>query len=291
LFKLFAAAMARLPLPVALAMGRGLGRFFGLVVARQRRRALAHLAQCLPEKSDAERRAICRRMFANLGMNTIEMFRWIGGAESELQTRIRFDGTDTAREALARGRGVLVLTAHIGNFDLMGLWAASRYPLTIISKDLKNEALNTFWMEKRARAGLKIVPAHNSYRACLSVLKRGECLGFILDQNMTRKEGIFVNFFGRPACTTPGLAVLSAHAGAPVLPIFIVRGPGGLHEIKVGRRMDPPADRTPASIAQATEEYTSVIENMVRAYPDQWIWMHRRWRTQPGVPAQKDCKS
>lgn len=286
LLRSFSAGMACLPLGIALALGRGLGRLFSIVVPRQRRRAMTHLARCFPEKSEEERRGICRRMFTNLGMNIVELFRWMGGKEVELKLRITAEHEDRMLETLARGKGAIGLVAHIGNFDVMGLWGASRFPLTIISKELKGAAaVNKFWMEKRAQAGLKIVPAHNSYRACLGVLKRSECLGFILDQNMSRDDGIFVNFFGQLACTTPGLAVMSAHSGAPVLPVFMVRGADGFHTVHFLPAIAPPSDRKPETIARATQEYTKVIEDIVRAYPDQWIWMHRRWRTQP-KPAQ-----
>jgi KDO2-lipid IV(A) lauroyltransferase len=180
---------------------------------------------------------------------------------------------------------VVVLTAHLGNWDLMGLWAASRYPLTIISKVIKNEAVNRFWMEKRAAAGVNIVPAHHSYRACLSALKKGGLLGFILDQNMIHTEGIFVDFFGRPACTTPGLAVLSAHAQAPIVPVFMIRQADGNHVVRMWPALPPPADRGSESIAATTQACTRLVEEIIRQHPEQWIWMHRRWRTQP--PAQK----
>ncbi len=286
--KMMSCFFAALPLRMALSLGRGMGAAFECFVARGRRRADEHLAACFPEKSASDRHRIRRQMFAHLGMNTVEIFRWMGGRTDELRARIECSSIPIAEAAAARGKGVLALVAHIGNFDLMGLWAAGKIPLTIISKELKNEALNQFWMKKRAEAGLNIVPAHNSYRDCLRVLKRGEFLGFILDQNMTRDEGIFVEFFGRPACTTPGLAMLSAHSGAPVMPVFMVRRADGRHEVFVRPPMDPPPDRTPESLAAATQAYTRVVEEMVRAHPEQWIWMHRRWRTQPLPPKQEE---
>ena len=285
LLKFIAWFTARLPLGLVLWSGRCWGAVFGLAGVRQRRRADLHLAMCLPEVPAAGRRAIRRRMFRHLGMNAAEMLRWMGGATGELNSRIRLEGGEHMVAAQARGRGVVVLTAHLGNWDLMGLWAASRYPLTIISKTIKNEAVNRFWMEKRAAAGLHIVAAHHSYRACLSALKKGGLLGFILDQNMIAAEGIFVEFFGRPACTTAGLAVLAAHARAPIVPVFMFRRPDGDHVVRMLPALDPPAERTPAAMAATTQACTRIVEQQVREHPDQWIWMHRRWRTQP--PAQK----
>jgi KDO2-lipid IV(A) lauroyltransferase len=270
-----------LPLRWARAWGAGCGALFRVLGGRQRKRAAEQMARSLPGKSDAAYRQLIRDVYRTMGVGQIEVLRWIGGRHEELAAQISVEGLEHLEAARARGRGVLVLTAHIGNWDVLGLWAAAKHPLTIISKELRNRDLNRFWMEARARCGLKIVPAHNSYRDCLRVLKRGELLGFILDQNMTRDEGIFVEFFGRPACTTPGLAMLSAHAQAPVLPAFLVRNADDTMTLKLLPPLDPPPDRQPETLKQATQAYTKVVEQIIRHHPGQWIWMHRRWRTQP----------
>ena len=271
---------AILPLSWARGIGAALGRTLGFFARRHRRRALRHIAACLPGKSARERSRIIRDMFAGLGMNAMEMLQWMGGRRSVLSGMISVDGQDRWTRTLAERRGAGILTAHMGNWDLGGMWAASMHPLTIISKDIRSRVINRFWMEQRAHAGVRIVPAHHSYRQCLAALKRGDGLGFILDQNMIDTEGIFVDFFGRPACTSPGLALLSAHAQSPVLPMFIVRTRSG-HCVKVGDPIPPPPDRNPATLAAFTQRYTSAIEDMVRQHPEQWIWMHCRWRTQP----------
>ncbi len=286
--------VAGLPLSWARGIGAALGRAMGFFAVRRRRRAWRHLAACLPGTSPRERSRIVRDMFAGLGMNAMEMLQWMGGRQSILSDRITVEGEERLTRAYAEKRGVGILTAHIGNWDLGGMWSASMHPLTIISKDIRSRVINRFWMEQRARAGVRIVAAHHSYRQCLATLKRGDGLGFILDQNMIDTEGIFVRFFGRPACTTPGLALLSAHAQAPVLPVFMVRTRAG-HCVKVGEPIPPPPDREPATLAAFTQQYTSAIEDIVRRHPEQWIWMHCRWRTQPtDVPTRlprnpRDC--
>jgi KDO2-lipid IV(A) lauroyltransferase len=278
--------LAALPLPACRFLGRCLGDLAYLLVRRHRATVLAEMQRCFPDESPVVLRARLRRVYQGMAMNYVEVFRWMGGGDAELDARVRVEGREHFEAAVARGRGALVLTAHTGNWDLMGLWAARRYPLTIISKDLRQAGVNRFWMEARQRFGLKIVPAHNSYRSCLQVLRRKEVLGFILDQNMTRMEGIFVDFFGKPACTTPGLAFLAAHAQAPVVPCFMLRDPDGWHRLLIGPPLDPPADRQPATIQAATQHYTRLIEDVIRRHPDQWIWMHRRWRTVP-LPVER----
>ena len=277
----FARAMAVLPLGLAQSIGRALGSLGYFVIRRHRRTQLQEMQRCFPDLARSGLKRRLHRVYQGMAMNYIEVFRWIGGRETELDARVAVSGLEHYERAAARGRGVLVLTAHTGNWDLLGLWGARRFPLTIISKELRSPGVNRFWMAARARCGLKIVPAHNSYRACLSVLRRGGALGFILDQNMTRMEGIFVDFFGKPACTTPGLAFMAAHAQAPVLPVFILREPDGTHRVLIQPALEPPPDRAPETLRRATQDYTKCIEDVIRQHPDQWIWMHRRWRTQP----------
>ena len=267
------------------ACGRSLGSLFPVIIRHQWQRACQHLAMCYPDWPADKVKATARAVFTNMGRNTVELLRWMGGSRADIEQRITSEGLEHVDRCLQEGRGALILTAHLGNWDIMGLWAAGRYPLTIISKEMRNDGVNAFWMEKRAASGLKIVPSRNSYRACLSVLKKNGLLGFIFDQNMTRMDGIFVDFFGRPACTTPGLAMLSAHAQSPVVPVFMVRRPDGSQVVRGFKAIPPPADRSPETIKAATQAYTAVIERMVREHPDQWIWMHRRWRTQP-LPGQ-----
>lgn len=279
--------LTALPLSAARGVGRGLGTCGYLLVRRHRATNLAEMARCFPLDRRATLKRRLLRVYQGMAVNYIEVFRWIGGAEAQLDAQVRVQGLEHLVDAQSRGRGVLILTAHTGNWDLLGLWAARKHEVTIISKELRSAGANRFWMEARARCGLHIVPARNSYRACLSILRKKGILGFILDQNMTRMEGIFVDFFGKPACTTAGLAFLAAHAQAPVVPVFMVREVDGSHRVEMMPMIDPPPDREPETLRAATQHYTSVIEGVIRRYPDQWIWMHRRWRTQPLPVEQK----
>lgn len=276
-----ARVMALMPERVVDAQGWFWGRLFGIFTISKRRIADQQLAWALPDRTARERLMIRRNLYGNLGRNAVEMLCWLGGGGARLQGRIDVVGLEHAERAFASGRGVIALTAHLGNWDLAALWMASRYPVTILSKTLGHKGLNAYWMSKRREAGIEVLPAHHSYRACLAALKRGGMLGFILDQNMIRKEGIFVNFFGRPACTTPGLALLSAHSGAPILPVFMIRLPHRRYEVRILPPVPPAPDRSEASLHALTQTCTTIIEEQIRQHPDQWIWMHRRWNTRP----------
>lgn len=269
-----------LPLRAALAVGRVLGWIFGSVIRYHRRDAVDALRRSLPEKTEPERRVIVKRMYRNLGMNVVEELRMARVTDAYLRDYITWEGDHHARDVLAAGKGLLVLSAHMGNWDVLCTIAPHFFrPTTIITKNIKNPAVNQFWMQSRERFGLKFVPAHNSYRQCLTALRNNEIVGFVLDQNMIRTEGVFVDFFGRPACTTPGLAYMSAQSKAAVVPVFMVRQPGGRHLVKTFPPIPPPPDRKPETIRTYTQLYTRAIEDVVRQYPDQWIWIHRRWRT------------
>jgi Kdo2-lipid IVA lauroyltransferase/acyltransferase len=277
-----AAFFSCLPLGAALALGRALGWVYGSVIRYHRQDAIDALTRSFPQKSQAEILTIVRQMYANLGMNLVEVLRLGKVSDEFLRESIQVEGEEHGRSALLRNKGAVILTGHLGNWDLLAsIVPRLGYPLTVISKDIKNKGLNEFWMRIRQRFGVKFVPAHNSYRACLTTLKKNELIGFILDQNMINTEGVFVDFFGKPACTTPGLAYMSAQSGAPVVPAFMIRRDNGRHLVKVLPPLDPPPNREPETIREFTQRYTKIIEDIVRQYPEQWIWIHRRWKTVP----------
>jgi len=272
----------RLSRPAALRVGRGLGWIYGSVIRHRRSYALGALRESLPDCSENERQRILKTMYRNFAINYVEILRLAGGADDDLRQLVTIEGEEIVQDVLRRGKGALMLTAHLGNFDLLAMFTAQRgYPLTIISKEIKNPAFNSLWMRLRERYGVKIVLSHNSMRACLKALKGNELLGFILDQNRPHGDGVFVTFFGRPACTTPGLAFISAVTEAPVVPVFIHRMNDGRHHLCVQPAIEPPADRGEDTLRRATQQYTTIIEQEVRLYPDQWTWVHRRWKTRP----------
>ncbi|MBU0677462.1 MAG: lysophospholipid acyltransferase family protein [Verrucomicrobia bacterium] len=282
MIKILCRLFSALPLGGALRLGRGLGWLFGNVFRYHRSDASEALGVAFPEMSAVEKQAILNRMYKGFGMNLAELLRLNSMKAEDLMSRVEGRGLENLVKALEGGKGVIAVTAHIGNYDLLAMaCAAFGHPITIISKVIKNEKLNEFWQELRARFGIEILPPKNSYRECRQALKRNRMLGFILDQNMIAKEGIFVDFFGKSACTTPGLAFLAAQAQCPIIPAFMIRKPGGRHEIIMFEAIEPPDNRDADEIRRVTQECTKVIEDVIRRYPDQWTWIHRRWRTKP----------
>jgi len=279
LLKRLSAWVSRMPLERALRVGRFCGWIYGSVLRYHRRDALQALARSFPDLSPAERRRLLDRVYANQGMTAVETLRFCR-SDDGIGERIKVINPEIAEQVLAGGRGALALTAHTGNWEAMGGYFAWKgIPLTIIAKLIKNPRINQYVVDTRRRFGLEIVPPRGAYRACLRKLKQGGAVGFMIDQNMIRTEGVFVDFFGHPACTTSGLAHLAASSGAPIIPIFSRRLGRGRHEIVLLPPLDPPRDREPETLREATQAYTRIVEDFIRQHPDQWIWMHRRWRT------------
>lgn len=280
-----------MPLGWATALARRAGWILAHGVRVRRGYVRTTLARCLPEKSEAEHRAIYAEMWEHQALNAMELLRFLGGQEAEMAARIDLQGEAIFHEALARGKGVLVLYAHIGNYVLPGVCLSKTlgFPVSAVYKPLKSGVMDDLWRDVRRRGGMAGIPARNAYRACLRALRHNELVGFMLDQNRPANQGVFVDFFGRPASTTPGLALLSAQTGAPVVPVFTHRTMTGRHEVQVRPLIEPPPDRQPQTILEHTAHYTRLIEEEIRRHPAQWLWLHKRWKSQPpispGMPA------
>ncbi|NCA82984.1 MAG: hypothetical protein EOM72_09610 [Opitutae bacterium] len=290
LLKTTAKVVALLPLGWALALARQWGWMLAQVVRLRRAYVLDALARSFPEKTDRERRALYAEMCRHQAANLMELMRFAGGKDAELGGLLDVRGEEIVRAVRSRGKGVLILIAHFGNYDLMGLYASKLfgYPLTIITKTLKDAKLNALWWEMRRKAGVTEIPAHKAYRPCVRALQQNGLVGFMLDQNRPNPQGVYVDFFGRLASTTPGLAFMSAQTGAPVVPVFMHRTPEGRHVLEVRPILEPPPDRQEETLRAFTAACTKIIEEEVRRFPAQWLWLHKRWKSRPegeGAPA------
>ncbi len=282
LLRMLSHGLALLPLSWALVVGRGLGWVMGHVVRHHRADALDALARSMPELSPTEVRRAVNRMYAHLGMTIVECARLIRANRTYASTCMEWIHQERLDHALKEG-GVLALSAHCGNWELAPVVAPVVLGCSVdaITKPIKGRALQRYMAETRGRFGLGNLPSKGAYREILRRLRQGHLIGFVLDQNMIDREGVFVDFFGRPACTTPGLAHLSAATGCPVVPIFAERLPDGRHRVHVLEAMEPPPDKEEATLTAYTQRYTRLIEDFVREHPEQWIWLHRRWKTTP----------
>ena len=271
-----------IPLSLRRALFTGLFRLFFHLVPRQRLIAVYNLRRAFPEKSDDEILRIARGVYRNMGIMAAEFFDVPRLTKENIGELVEPEGLEHCLKALEKGRGVLFFTAHFSNWELSAAAAALLIkPVVAIYRTLDNALLDHLVLRVRSATGNTLIPKEHSMRTMIRSLKRNEIVGILIDQNVAWNEGVFVDFFGRPACTTNGLALLALHTGAPVLPGYIVRLPDGRYRLVIGPEVEitRTGDRAEDVLAN-TQRFTKVIEETVRRYPDQWFWVHQRWKTQ-----------
>ena len=280
--RLVAAAAAALPVPVAAWIGRRLGDLGYGVLARRRRLAARNLAGAFPELTPAAHRAIARRSFQHLGVLFMEGCFVLKRPLEQVTAQIRLEGLEHLRAVMdAHGRA-LVLTAHLGNWELLSLAPAlTGYPLTVVARALDSAALEAWADRLRRTAGVEVVDKRAALRPILAALRGGRLVGVLLDQNAARHEGVFGPFFGREASTSKAVAVLALRTRTPVIPAFTRRVRPGHHEIRIHPPLPFPPEKDADAIHTLTASCTRSIEQAIRATPDQWLWSHDRWRTRP----------
>lgn len=250
---------------------------------RLRHVGLFNLRLAFPEWTDRERRRVLRGVFRNFGRMLADFARFPQLNASNIERLIIYDGFEHYARAREQGKGVIFLTAHFGNWELSsfahGLYG---YPLSFTVRKMDNPLLDERVNRMRCLSGGHTIEKNDFARQALRVLKQGEALGILMDTNMLAAEGVFVDFFGRPASTTTGPARIARKTGAPlVLGLAIWDTKLGKYRLRFEpvewiRRDDPEEE-----ILANTANFTRLIEEYVRRYPDQWLWVHRRWKTRP----------
>lgn len=266
-------------LPASYRFGTAFGRFAHFVAARQRKRAVANLRLAYGDDlTPKERATLTRRVFEHYGRCVVEFLRSPTMSKAELDARVTCDGFEHIEQALAAGRGVIFVSGHIGNWEILGRWGAliRNLPLTVVAKDTKNPALAAYVRRMREGSGFGVLSMGESARSLLKVLRRGEIICLLADQN---SGDLFAPFFGIPTGTAFGPAALALHSGAVLLPIYCLATNEGNFHI----RCFPPVpavvtgDRD-ADQQRITAELNHRLESVVREYPDQWLWLHNRWK-------------
>ena len=245
-----------------------------------------NLALAFPALAPAARRAICRRSFQHLGVMLVELCATLARPLERTLSTITLGGLEHLRRAMEAHGRALVLTAHLGNWELLA--AAHRltgYPLAIVVRPLDSPWLDALADRLRRKAGVELIAKRGALRPVLKALAHGRMVGILLDQNAARRESVFVPCFGCPASTSKSLALLAVRTGAPVIPIFIRRDARG-HRVTIYPALPAPAATdTEHAVVELTARCTEAIEAAVREAPEQWLWIHNRWRTRPPVAA------
>jgi KDO2-lipid IV(A) lauroyltransferase len=276
--------LGRLPRPVARGFGAGLGRVVYLILPRLRRVGFRNLELAMPEMPVAERERTLRLVYRNLGWQLAEFCRMERYTEDNTLGLIRYEGLEHFLAAEAEGKGVLVLTGHLGAWELSSFYhSLMGHPMGMVIRRLDNRRLDAFVNEIRCMHGNRVNHKDDFARGLLTAMRQGETVGILMDTNMTPPQGVFVKFFGREACTASGLARVALKTGATVLPGFLVwEDAEKQYVLHFGERIVPViTGDAEGDILALTQRCTSVIEAWVRRYPDQWLWIHRRWKTRP----------
>ncbi len=277
-----------LPRPLARAAGMGLAWAVYLLHVRLRQVGMRNLAIAFPGKSEADRARILRAEFASLGRQLAEVCHFPKYTQENVEQVVVYDGLENYERAYARGKGVLFLTAHFGGWELSAFTHSLHgHWMHVVVRAMDNVYLDRLIRRYRMMHGNQIVEKDDFVRGLLAAMKAGEVVGILMDTNMTPPQGIFVDFFDIPACTASGLARIALRTDAAVVPTFTIWDA----QLKKYRlRFDPAVElmRTgdiEADIQANTQKFTTIIEEYVRKYPEQWLWVHRRWKTRPpGLP-------
>jgi KDO2-lipid IV(A) lauroyltransferase len=276
--------LAILPRPLARAAGIVFAWTVYLLHFRLRQVGMRNLELAFPETSGREHARILRGEFTSLGRQLAEVCKFPQYSIENIDEIVVYDGFENYERALARGKGVLFLTGHIGGWELSAFTHSLHgHPVHIVMRPMDNVYLDRLIRRYRTLHGNKTVDKDDSVRGLLAAMKQGETVGILMDTNMTPPQGVFVDFFGIPACTATGLARIALRTDAAVVPGFTLWDPGlGKYRL----RFDPAlelirTDDNEADVVANTQLFTKVIEDYVRRYPGQWLWVHRRWKTRP----------
>jgi KDO2-lipid IV(A) lauroyltransferase len=273
-----------LPRSLAIQIGKIVGAIAHLALPHLRRHAEINLRLAFPEMAEGERARIKRGTFRNLGRLLGEISQFPRLNRDNIESIVSYVGLNNYLDAVAKGRGVILLTGHIGAWEL-SVFAHSIYghPMSFLARRVDNPLIERLAESYRLRFGNRSIDKKNSVREVLKTLKSGGVVGILADLNTSREEGVFCDFFGIQACTTAGVATLALRTGAVVLPGYIVWDEAAkIHRLHFETSIETIVTGNREEDVQTnTARYTKVIESIVRRYPDQWLWIHRRWRTRP----------
>jgi KDO2-lipid IV(A) lauroyltransferase len=280
----FVNGLRLLPRRLARAIGIaiGAGAFRGL--GRLRRVGLRNLELAFPEMTEQKREAVLHSEYRNLGLLLAEFCKMRDYTAATASRFIRYEGLENYLQAQARGKGVLVLTGHLGAWELSSFYhSLMGMPMGMVIRRLDNPLVDAFVNRIRCLHGNRVIHKDDFARGLIASMRAGETVGILMDTNMTPPQGVFVPFFGVQACTASGMARIAAKTGAAVVPGFLLWEESErkyvLHfgaELQVIHTGDAEQDALTNTAA-----FTAAIEGYVRQYPEQWLWMHRRWKTRP----------
>ena len=270
-----------LPRKVSLLIGGGLGKLAYFTLHVHRKISIANLREGFKgEKTVFEIRTICMALFSNLGKNMVETLCLPRLTKRRVEELVPLSDLRVLDEALSKERGVIILSPHLGNWELLAAFLGLKgYRLYVIARDIRNPFLNQFLLELRKKVGVETIDRASSGRVILEVLKKNGILGILPDQDVDSVSGLFVDFFGKEAYTPTGPVALAMASGAPIIPCFLLRKKDK-HALHIEKPLDLDlTGRKKHDLLVNTQRWSRLVEKCIRDYPSQWVWMHQRWKT------------
>jgi KDO2-lipid IV(A) lauroyltransferase len=283
------AVVRRLPRRAVLALGRTLGRLWGALDQRHLRIAADNLRQAFPEWDEERVLRAARGVYAHFGTILFDLLWMEGRTREELLAITDVEGLELAQAAVASGRGVVCPTGHFGNWEFQGVVSPLLVgPFAVVARPLDNPELDRRLVGLRTSTGNTVIYKKKALSQIMHTIRGGGVVAIVIDQNVQEKDGIFVKFFGRPACTTTVAAAVALKTGCVILPVHCPLGEDGRYRMIYGPPVNREGGRGSEDVAALTQHLTSIIEGWAREHPEQWLWLHRRWKTQPSPEGPGD---
>ena len=279
--KLFSVFLMALPVEVALSIGRFFGSLAYIFNYKRAKVAYSNMrAAFCEEKDPSEIRQIVKRLYRNFGETLVEVLRMPKMDKAYIEKYIRIENIDYIENALAKGHGLIFITGHIGNWELSSVTSSLiGYPLLVLAREQKMRRLNDALNAYRESKGCKVVKKGMATREIYEHLEKNGIIGILSDQD-AGKKGVFVNFFGRPTSTPRGAFALSGKTGAVIIPSFMARIKSAHHRLILESPIEVPANDEIGEL-EAMQRFASILEKYIREYPEQWLWLHKRWKSTP----------
>ena len=285
--RLVTVIVSALSMAVVRACGRGLGRVVYIADRARRRTALANLSAAFPGRPASEHRLVAQKMFGHFGSMLLELLKFGGYSGQRMLASSEVEGEERVWSAYQQGRGVLFFTGHFGYWEMHAVTHALRFhPISVLARRLDNPRLHEALEQIRTSTGNSVIYRQGAVRKMLRDLAANRGIALLIDQHLHTPDGVYVDFFRRPAATTSALAALALRTGAPVIPVFALPLPHGRYRFIYEHPVDPPRADTPDAVREFTQRCTDVLEMYVRRHPELWLWMHRRWRERPAASVE-----
>ena len=276
--------LGRLPFGLVSGLGKVFGSLVFTLACGERRKTLESLRTAFSKNlSERQVEGLARAVWIRLGQNLFEFVRWIPMTRGQILAQVvREKGWEHLDKALSRGKGAFVVTGHLGNWELLGALLSAHHPTAGVAQKLYDSRFDGLitWM-RSDKLKILILKRGLALRGILQALQENKIICALVDQD-SGNDGVFVPFFGKQAWTQSGVARIARKTGAALVPAFVVRGADGRFELQMSREIEVPHSKDfESDVLETVRRYTETIESCVKAYPDQWMWMHRRWKTRP----------